>query len=127
MNHTARVVIRALRMPVVLAALLASSVTPAHARSRGCSVQCELQSAVGGLLIGLFFLYGLLVLNTGTRIGIGRQLLYVAATVATGALTWTVAYVWLGMAPWPAAAVMVVLVLAMFVYLFNPRRHRPKP
>ena len=116
--------IRALRARSVLALALATQ--PAHARSRGCSVECELQSAIGGLLIGLFVLYGILVLNTGTKIAVKQQLLYVAATVATGALAWTVARYGLGLAPWPAAGVMVALVLAVFVYCFNPRRHRAK-
>jgi hypothetical protein len=116
--------IRGLQARSVLAIALALAMQPAHARSRGCSVHCELQSAVGGLLIGLFFLYGVLVLNTGTKIGVKKTVLYVAASVATGALAWTAAYVWLGIAPWPAAGVMVALVLAVFVYLFHPRRHR---
>ncbi|MEN9628044.1 MAG: hypothetical protein RJA10_1271 [Pseudomonadota bacterium] len=110
----------------VAAIAITLATLPAHARSRGCSVDCELQSAIGLLLIGLGFLYGILVFNTGSKISARQQLLYVAATVATGALAWTAARYALGLAPWPAAGVMAALVLAVFVYCFNPRRHRAR-
>lgn len=126
MTHPLRTSIRAWRSRIVLATVLALAASPAWARSKGCTVHCELQSAVLGLLIALFLLYGLLVLNTGTRIGVKQTVLYVVASLATGALSWTAATLWLGLSPWLAAGVMVVLVLAVFVFLFNPRRHRDR-
>lgn len=98
---------------------------PAWARNKGCTVACEFWNVAMVTGIALFFLYGLLVLNTHTRISPKKSVAYCGITVAVAALVYGAAEYGLGLSAWPSALAMGFTAVAVFVFLFNPRRHRP--